>query len=113
MRLFSWHRDRISAGHSDWPGKVRRRAAKSRPAVRSRPHLELLEERTLLSGVSFSSAVSYPVGVDLRSAVSMAQGDFNGDGKLDLAVPGTDPSSSAGEVSVVLGNGDGTFKTAM
>ncbi|MGA3127889.1 MAG: VCBS repeat-containing protein [Candidatus Korobacteraceae bacterium] len=35
----------------------------------------------------------------------VAVGDFNGDGKLDLAVTSYD-----GEVTILLGNGDGTFK---
>jgi hypothetical protein len=34
----------------------------------------------------------------------MAVGDFNGDGKLDLAFP-----DQANSVNVLLGNGDGTF----
>src|SRR5262249_28965896 len=36
-------------------------------------------------------------------------GDFNGDGKLDLAV--ANPNSA--NVSVLLGNGDGTFQSAV
>jgi len=36
--------------------------------------------------------------------------DFNGDGKLDLAVCNYGPTSDS--VSVLLGNGDGTFQTA-
>ena len=42
-------------------------------------------------------------------ADSVAVGDLNGDGKADLAVA----NSSTGNVSVLLGNGDGTFRTAV
>src|SRR6266568_5003454 len=38
----------------------------------------------------------------------IAEGDFNGDGKLDLAVTNYGDNS----VSVLLGNGDGTFQAA-
>jgi hypothetical protein len=41
---------------------------------------------------------------------SVAVGDFNGDGNLDLAV--TNAFASTGTVSVLLGNGDGTFHAA-
>jgi hypothetical protein len=40
---------------------------------------------------------------------SVAVGDFNGDGKLDLAVA----NSASNNVSVLLGNGDGTFQAAV
>ena len=39
----------------------------------------------------------------------LVAGDFNGDGKLDLAI--ADPDSNS--VSVFLGNGDGTFQAAV
>jgi hypothetical protein len=49
--------------------------------------------------------------------VAVAAGDFNHDGNLDLAAAnacGTDPTcTTTGSVSVLLGNGDGTFQTAM
>jgi FG-GAP-like repeat/Abnormal spindle-like microcephaly-assoc'd, ASPM-SPD-2-Hydin/Divergent InlB B-repeat domain len=40
----------------------------------------------------------------------MVAGDFNGDGKLDLAVSNNDAGSP--NIAILLGNGDGTFGTA-
>src|ERR1039457_1251383 len=55
--------------------------------------------------VSFLPAVNYVVGSE---PPSVAMGDFNGDGKLDLAV-----ASYYNNVGVLLGNGDGTFQTTV
>src|SRR5260370_4310959 len=52
--------------------------------------------------VSFRVAPTYAAGSAPFEPVSVAVGDFNGDGKPDLAVAG-------GVVSVLLGNGDGSF----
>jgi hypothetical protein len=41
---------------------------------------------------------------------SIAAGDFNGDGKLDLAVSDQNRSTGLDLVSTLLGNGDGTFQ---
>jgi hypothetical protein len=57
---------------------------------------------------TFQPPSNYPVQV---GAISIAVGDFNRDGKLDLAVAnGNYPSSS---ISILLGNGDGTFRAAV
>ena len=80
------------------------RSSSGKPAT-FRPRLEALEDRTLLSSFSLSPPVSYPVGVGPSSLVV---GDFNGDGKPDLAVANYQSNS----VSVLLGNGDGTFQAA-
>ncbi len=52
---------------------------------------------------TFQTAMNFAAGMGPRS---IAVGDFNGDGKTDLAVSNT----GAGTVSILLGNGDGTFR---
>jgi FG-GAP-like repeat len=58
---------------------------------------------------TFRSFVEYPTSV---GPSSVACGDFNGDGRLDLAVTNAGPSEGtfANSVSILLGNGDGTFR---
>jgi hypothetical protein len=58
---------------------------------------------------SFLPAVNYTVGA---YPISVAVGDFNGDGFLDLAVA-NQGINGAGSVSVLLGKGDGTFLPAV
>ncbi len=85
-----------------WFGKRIRASEKQcrsrRP--RYRPVLESLEDRTVLS---IFTAPSFPVG---NYPVASATGDFNGDGRADLVVV----NQNSNTVSVLLGNGDGTFK---
>src|SRR5215472_899896 len=57
--------------------------------------------------VSFSVPLEFGVGSE---PLSVAVGDFNGDGALDLVV--TYGSASVGGLSVLLGNGDGSFQPA-
>src|ERR1700682_1849097 len=56
-------------------------------------------------GVSFIASRDFDVG---SSPASVARVDFTGDGVLDFAVANFRSSN----VSVVLGNGDGTFQVA-
>src|SRR5439155_3593621 len=59
---------------------------------------------------TFQDAQSYAVG---SVPNSVAVGDFDGDGHLDLAVAGGSASYGVpGSLSVLLGNGNGTFKDA-
>jgi hypothetical protein len=46
-----------------------------------------------------------------NSPSAIAARDFNGDGKLDLAVAGSPQSGGFSIVSILLGNGDGTFQS--
>src|SRR5437667_2569204 len=74
-----------------------------------RPLVEALEHRDLLS---FITAPTYAAGSRPDSA---AVGDFNGDGIPDLAVANYGsgyPLYISGNVSVLLGKGDGTFQDA-
>src|SRR5205807_9666822 len=60
--------------------------------------------------VSFIARTDFGISPPIRPA-SVAVGDFNGDGVLDLAVAGP-VSDEIGVVVVLLGGGDGTFPTA-
>src|SRR5439155_8787123 len=56
-----------------------------------------------LAPISFKAPLTYPK----TGAVGLAAADFDGDGKVDLAVGGSD------SVSVLYGNGDGTLQPAI
>jgi FG-GAP-like repeat/Dockerin type I domain len=58
---------------------------------------------------TFQAAVNYAAGTN---AISLVVADFNGDGKLDLAV-GSLGAGNTNQVSVLLGNGDGTFQAPL
>lgn len=56
---------------------------------------------------TFTQAASSPITVGTQPN-AIALGDFNGDGKLDLAIA----NYGSNNVSILLGNGDGTFTQA-
>src|SRR4051812_2559508 len=79
------------------------------PKYHRRLRVESLEDRTV---PSFTVAPHFSVGPGAGTGskpVSVAAADFNGDGYLDVATANQD---SHNLVSVLLGNGDGTFRTA-
>lgn len=62
---------------------------------------------------SFQSPLNTPPGLVGTAPSSVAVGDFNGDGKLDVAVTNWGTAGAQSTVSVLLGNGDGTFYAAL
>ena len=58
---------------------------------------------------TFEAPTDFAAGGEVPNA--LAAGDFNHDGNLDLAILAIAEDSSQGDVSVLLGNGDGTFQT--
>ena len=58
---------------------------------------------------TFATATNFPIGGGAEANAIVA-GDFNGDGVLDIAASNPGPPDFTGStVSVLLGNGDGTF----
>jgi hypothetical protein len=101
MSLHSWLRNLRSALA---PRRSRRNHVRqgSQQVATLRPGLECLEDRVT---PSFSPAASFPVGYPL----AVVTGDFNNDGRLDLAT--ANPGSHS--VSVLLGDGGGGFGAAI
>jgi hypothetical protein len=69
--------------------------------------------------VNFAVAVDYSTGAYSAASISsVALADLNGDGKPDLVVgsncaTSTLPCTTDGMISILLGNGDGTFQAAV
>jgi 6-phosphogluconolactonase (cycloisomerase 2 family) len=79
--------------------------------------LDVITTNTLLNQVSvflgngdgtFKGAQTFSTGVQPES---LTIADFDGDGKLDLAVFDALPNAPPSSVSILLGNGDGTFQS--
>src|SRR6266700_1327799 len=79
MSFTSWLRNLRSALEPSRGQRNHRRRGSLRAATH-RPNLEVLEDRCV---PSFSPAVSYPTGTNPQAVLTA---DFNGDGRLDLAV---------------------------
>src|SRR5229473_3050778 len=80
-------------------GQRQQRRRGSLRAATHRPSLEVLEDRVV---PAFLAPVGYNTGV---APIAVVTADFNGDGRLDLAVA----NAVSNDVSILLGNGDGTF----
>ena len=59
---------------------------------------------------TFASAVNYPTDLHPQTVTT---GDFNDDNKRDLAVGNFHGGTGTGNISILLGNGDGTFQGAV
>jgi hypothetical protein len=57
---------------------------------------------------TFGAPVSTAISSNAPAAIAI--GDFNGDGKADISLPVAAPQNGYSAVSILLGNGDGTFQ---
>ncbi|HTA24059.1 MAG TPA: FG-GAP-like repeat-containing protein [Terriglobales bacterium] len=59
---------------------------------------------------TFQTPITTTLASPPQLADGLAVGDFNGDGKSDVALTANAPQQGAGTVEILIGNGDGTFK---
>ena len=77
-------------------------------AYESSVSASLSETVTALPESGLGVPVSYPSGYSDNATPNVAIADFNGDGRPDLATAGP-----GDDLIIMLGNGDGTFQTAL
>src|SRR5262245_31828758 len=99
---------------ASWLRSLRRKSASNRSVRRadrfSRLPLELLEDRVVPT-FAVGTPIDIP-GITQSGTVSgVVTGDFNNDGKADIAV-GSGLNAIPGFVSVQVSQGDGTFQSA-
>ena len=96
--------DGVGAGVASL-GNTMGRNKRSKSASRRQYEVERLERRLLLAAASivFGTQQTYGAGID---PASLAVADLNSDGKPDLLVG----NFWGGTVSILLGNGNGTFQ---
>jgi hypothetical protein len=58
---------------------------------------------------TFQPAVTYSTGASYSFAIAAA--DFNGDGRIDMAVTAFNLTLNTSGIAILLGNGDGTFQS--
>jgi hypothetical protein len=105
MRFLSWL-DGLNADSSRRRSKRGQARRPRRQPAGIKLSLEALEDRSM---PSFLAPVNYPAPFGTY-ANSVLTADFNGDGRLDLAA--AVPNYPSSTVSLLLGNGDGTFQPA-
>lgn len=101
MSVRTWF-DGLKSSMSPAQRRRTRRAVEERNSAARCLLLESLEDRRLLA---FDVAVNYAAGTSPQAVVTA---DLNADGRLDLAIA----NGSSNNVSVLLGNADGTFQAA-